>query len=380
MSNTKRFRTKQMINNRVHPKGKSFIVGLDVGYSGTKVFYEGGFLCFPSYAKKIEGMLGVFDQNDIIYREDETGDMYMVGYNAQNMMESSNTNDTEGELFARNRYSNKMFRILCNTAIGLAQQYKRPNQKIVVQTGLPSSYVSRDTTALQKAISAGGSFSLKVGNQNWVKCMVNVKPEDVYVMPQPAGALYSVLIKNDGNYIGEAKKMLLSNILVIDIGFGTFDFYGIKNREVVCTDSIDDIGMKEVLRRTSKKIMKEYGEEVRIGSMQKNLVSGTVTCINEDDMTTEEKQIGPLLFASSEEVMQDALIKAKNVTNAFRDYNYIIVDGGTGEAWYENIKDWLKNMKTIKILPCNINDTSLPFIFANARGYYMFRYMQDRRG
>ena len=31
------------------PKAPKFIVGLDAGYSGMKVWYERGYFCFPSF-------------------------------------------------------------------------------------------------------------------------------------------------------------------------------------------------------------------------------------------------------------------------------------------------------------------------------------------
>ena len=49
-------------------------------------------------------------------------------------------------------------------------------------------------------------------------------------MPQPSGSLYSALIRQDGTYMPDAKRILFSNILVMDIGFGTFDYFGIKSR------------------------------------------------------------------------------------------------------------------------------------------------------
>ena len=68
---TKKFRTRQEFNLLSLPKGKDYIVALDVGYSGTKVFYETGYACFPSYAKLLDDhMMNVPDHKDIIYRND----------------------------------------------------------------------------------------------------------------------------------------------------------------------------------------------------------------------------------------------------------------------------------------------------------------------
>ena len=377
---TRKFRTRQEYKTINNPKAKdSYIIGLDLGYSATKVFFENGYFVFPSYAKKIDnGMLNIVNEKDILYRDDDTDEVYMVGYNAQEMMESTDTNDTNGELFSRKRYNDKRFKIICNTAIGMAMKGKSDERKIVIQTGLPSSYVTGDTPAIKKTLTKPSRFSLKIGGGDWVSYEPVIDSDDIYVMSQPAGALYSVLIKNDGQYVPDAKKLLCSNLLVLDIGFGTFDFYGIKNRSIVCKESIDEIGMREVLSHTTKKIMSEFNEDIRVAALQKNLENGTVTCINEDEMKAEEVSFAPLLEESSKEVMKEAMDRAKSVTNAFRGYQYIIIDGGTGEAWYEDICEWLSGMKTLKIMPCNFND-HLPFIYSNARGYYMYRYTCSKK-
>ncbi len=377
--NTRNFRTRQEFKNMTNPKGKDYIIGLDVGYSSTKVFYENGYFCFPSYAKRLpNGMMELPDEKDILYKDEETGNIYMVGYVAQDMIESTDTNDTEGELFSRKRYNNKKFKIICDVALAIATKNKQDDRKIVIQTGLPTSYVEGDSPAIKNTLSKKSSFSLKIGAQPWKHYEIEVQKEDIYVMPQPSGSLYSVLIQNDGKDIENAKKFLSSNVLVMDIGFGTFDFFGIKNRSTVCKESIDEIGMREVLSNLSKKLLNEYHEDIRVAALQKNLETGTIICIDEDEMRDEEIPLGPILEQSNKEIMKIAMDRAKNVTNAFRGYSYIIVAGGTGEAWYDYITQWLGSRKSIKVLPSNMND-HLPFIYSNARGYYLFRYKNNKK-
>lgn len=149
MVDTKRFRTRQEMKMEAHPKGRDYIIGLDVGYSATKVFYENGYFVFPSYVKEVGGVMDIASDKDIFYR-DEDGRIYLVGYNAQEMMQSDDTNDTDGELFSRKRYKDKRFQIICHTAIALATQSKKDGRKVVIQTGLPSSYVKGDTAALKR--------------------------------------------------------------------------------------------------------------------------------------------------------------------------------------------------------------------------------------
>lgn len=374
---TKQFRTRQEMNYKTNPKCRDYIIGLDVGYSSSKVFYENGYLVFPSYIKEIESVLSPVSDKDIYYR-DSDGKIYLIGYNAQELVQSDDTNDTDGELFSRKRYKDKRFQIICNTALALATRNKKDSRKIVIQSGLPSSYMKGDSKALKNVLSTKSRFELKIGKNHWQEFDLSINPQDIYIMEQPKGALFSALTMDDGNETPDALNVLINNVLVMDIGFGTFDFYGLIGRSVACSESIDTIGMREVLTEAIKQIMNETGEDIRIAAFQRCLDSGKFVFINEDDLSSEEKPLAPILDAANKKVMKTALERAKSVTKSFRDYRYIIIDGGTGEAWYKDICEYLKNLKTIQIWPSNRND-HLPCIYSNARGYYMYRYRRTRK-
>ena len=371
------FRTRQESRDIPLPKGKDYIVSADIGYSGTKVFCESGCFCFPSYAKRMDHeMMDLPDEKDIFYRNDETGKVYLVGYNAQNMADDAN--DTKDELYTRRRYTDERFRVLCQVAVGLAIMNRKDDRKVVVQTGLPASYI-RDAADLKKAFCNMPRFSLRAGtDRNWVSFAPQIGEGDVYVMEQPKGALYSAIIHNNGMFTRDAMGMLKGSVMVMDAGFLTFDFYGIRDRRVECHESLDNIGMYQVFLRTTQKIQEAFGEEVRVPALQKNLTTGKITCVDVEAMVSMEKEFGMLLGEANDEVFLEAKEKIRRLMNDFRGYDYAIVGGGTGEAWYGKICDWLKGITTLHILPGNVND-SLPFIYSNARGYYMYRYSQDRR-
>lgn len=380
MVNTKNFRTKQEFITKMNPKGKDYIIGLDAGYSGMKVFYENGLFCFPSFAKKIdeETFTGT-DEKDILYRDLETNELFVLGYTAQNMVMSSDTNDTDGELRTRKRYGNRKFQILCKAAIACALKGKKDNRKIVIQTGLPSAYVDADKRDMVKELCKPAHFQLRVGMEDWKEFHLELDADAVHCdMPQPAGSLYSVVIGNDGKYVQNARDFLYGNTLVLDAGFGTFDFYGLKNRTIACKESIDEIGMYEILKHTSKKILDELNEDINIQALQKNLEQGTVVYVDEDEMRSDEKQLSPMLEEAVDEVYKEAFDRTKAVTNSFRDYRNIIVTGGTGEAWIDKFRSSLANMKTIRVVPGNVND-HLPLVYSNVRGYYFARYNQNIR-
>lgn len=373
---SKKIRTRQEFNTNsyTNPKGKDFIIGLDLGYSGTKVFYETGYFCFPSYAKKIDSILDTPDDNDIFYKEEDSEDIYMIGYNAQAMTDETDINDSYAELFSQKRTIDKRFKYIINTAIALALRNKNDNRDIFIQTGLPSSLTESGSTNLIQTIAKPARFQLKKGrDKNWKTYELNIKPEKINVIPQPKGTLYSILAKNDGKLVDNAKDILCSNVLVWDIGFLTGDLFGIRNRSVSCKESTDEIGMKMVLEHISKNILTDTNEAINITALQNVLERGYFDCIDEDSMTSEEKSVKPYVEKAMAEVLNKAMEKVKSSTNSFRGYKYLIITGGTGEAWYESIVEWLKGMKTLSVKAGNVND-HLPLIYSNCRGYYMYRY------
>ena len=73
------------------------------------------------------------------------------------------------------------------------------------------------------------------------------------------------------------------------------------------------------------------------------------------------------------------MINRLAATHDFSEYDYIVITGGTGFAWSEKIKDKLSGIEGLKFIDGNQNDQTLPFDFANARGYYMYLYQNNQK-
>lgn len=380
---TSKFRTRQeFIYDSNVPHRQQFIIGLDIGYSATKVFYEKGHFVIPSAVKKLgrAEMPSIPDAKDIFYRDPSTDEVYIIGYSAQEMTESDETNNTESELYSRNRYKQFDFRALAGVAIAIATQgIDAKSREVIIQTGLPSAYLQGDTNKLIDALSSSFSFDYRIGKTtNWTRCDFQIDQKNIFVMAQPQGSLNSVLFTREGGFSPKAKDIMTGSVLVMDIGFGTFDFDGYKNRKPVCQESLDSIGMHAVMTKTSQLIQEQYELDIPTPALQKYLKDGQIAYIDEEEMRSEYKSIAPMLQEANKLVLKEAMNRIKTITNNFKDFQYLILGGGTGEAWLQDIKDWLKNMKTLTIISSNIND-GLPCIYSNARGYYYFRYVAMSR-
>ena len=244
---------------------------------------------------------------------------------------------------------------------------------------MPTAYIAKDKKSIIKAFSEHYVFEIKVGKGNWKKYDIQVKPENVLVMPQPAGTHYSVVIDENGHSLPDAREFFSKNILVADVGFGTFDPYGLINRKIVLKESFSNIGMRRILAETSAYIREVYGEDIRVPAMQRYLEKGYIEVLNEETMQTETIQLSPLIEKASETVFQEAVSALKIMTNFMRDYEILILTGGTCALWIDKFKGHFKGMKSLTIISGNRND-KLPLMYANVRGYYMFCHMNAKAG
>ena len=376
----KNFNTEQEIVACKYPVRTHWVIAIDIGFSSVKGLSPNKRFCFPSFVKKMENSLISVDKDDIYYRDADG--TFLIGTKAQDLVKKDDTNDTDSS-FDRNRYYTKEFQVLARTAvaIGLMENEERRNHPVLkpfVQTGLPAAYLKEDAPKIKEAFCQPGTYEVKVGAGNWMKYENNLTMRDVSVMSQPAGTLSSLLFDDNGEEREGAKKFASGNILIADIGFGTFDPYGIVNRERVLEESINNLGMKRVLEVAAKHIMADYNTDIRIPQMRKYMKQGYFPYVDIKNMTRKKVQLEPYIEQACKEVAEMAAKKLYELAGYFQDYNILVLTGGTGAAWFQYFKEALSGFEDLEIIPGN-EGNDIPIYYANARGYYMSAYRRLRK-
>lgn len=375
---TKSFETRTLFIERKNAEVEGYWpMAIDIGYSGVKGFSPNSVFCFPAYANKVKGEilpLGSSSPLDIQYK-DERG-AWNVGFTAIAQVSSGDTNDSIATLFGRNRYFSPMFLVLARVALAVGMmnnQFGGPGDKIpTLQTGLPPAYIKGDSKLIKEVLVGRHIFDVKVGNKPWKHYDFELAANDIKVMSQPMGSLLSAALDNNCREIPAASKYWSSNLLVLDAGFGTVDTFGIRRRQIEYPQSFNNLGMKAVLEETARTILEKYDTEVEITAMQKCLHDGYVTVFDRSNMTTNKQAFDDILKASSQKVCSNVIERIKTSYNDLIDYDYLLVTGGTGAAWLEQIKSYFAGMKSLTIITGNQND-SLSHIFSNVRGYYLYQ-------
>jgi len=268
-----------------------------------------------------------------------------------------------------------MFRVIIRTSIGFGMMFGKPDgRKLSIQSGFPPAY-EIDSDELIRAFCGEHHFSIQVGSNAAKEFHMRVSREQIHLMAQPTGTLFSVSVGNDGVPLKEMRNLFKKNVIVFDAGFGTLDLFPIRNGRLEKSQTNQTLGMKRVMQETCKKLQKK-NVNLTVPALQKYLESGFAryhTRIASKNVPFAEE-----LEESSKQVCNEAVSWMTQMIPLY-EYDYLIITGGTGAAWSADIREILKDMETLAIVDGNCNDT-LPMVFANVRGYYLYRLSKLRRG
>ena len=380
------FKTKSEIISREMPrvngnnqfKAKT-IVAIDGGYSSVKGVSPNKVFVFPSYAKKAPSdfsVVGKLSEDDIQYMDNKTGDIWLVGKTAEATMDQSDVDSTtDASLYTRYRYNSEVYRVIMATGLALGLMGTGEGNEIFLQTGLPSAYVNRDSAKLVQSLCGDYDVSLKIGNTPFTRFKFSLDEEHIDVMEQPKGTLNNLIYK-DGKPSEIATKILKSSVVVLDIGFGTSDIFAFKNSIMTGHPTETDTAMKSVFDLALKKISEEYPVDTKIFELQKYLTEGHIPYMDmdSDEYKMRYIEIAPYIEAANKELCEKEIAKLMQAYEGLKDYQYLVVTGGTGESRLEMIKAKLAGIPHLTVLAGNVNTPDLSCVYSNVLGYYAFRH------
>ena len=393
---TKEYRTRTLfraVDN--HPiDGPVWPIGLDIGYSSTKTFSGNSVSCFPSFAIQDNDSYAVsfgdasIDEGNLLIRyKSETGTTWTVGAVAQNRISVDDTTAGSLDIYDRKRYNDPMFLVLARTGIALGCQtneYGGPaGKRIIIETGLPPKYMTTDKKLLTNVLKGRHKFSISLAGGPWVDFDFTITDDDIDIIDQPRGTLFSVVMDKNFNFLPNAKDFLKSKILIFDPGFGTLDTVPVI-ASVIDPDqcqTYDNLGMKQVLANTCKEIARRYNFEIPVPAVQQYLETGQVIQESEDGYSSNYVPFDDILAACSKDICDKAIEKVMGVYNIPKNYKYFVITGGTGAAWSSFIRGnkYFVHSNTVQIISGNNGDPNYGYLMSNARGYYIWAYAKCRK-
>lgn len=381
--NTDAYRTQSVICPMNMPpiEGVS-VIGADIGYSSVKVVTDNKYAIIPSHIRRVNeedlAMRSPRD-TDILYRGRD-GVTWAVGELAYEIGSSDSEVDSEVAMFGRSWCSTSRYRILVDTGIGISlcgNENGGPdkNNEIRVVTGLPPKYMTKsEKDEVANAFSNDGEqheYYLKIGKGQWSAYRYYINKRNVQVISQPHGALFCASITPDVKMSDIARRILTGTVGIIDGGFGTLDFCGIKDAVTFQKETFPQRGMREIYLRTCKGISERYGKDIQVTELQNILSSGQISVVDRKTLTRRTYHIDDILEESVNSVFDDAIRDILDATKFLESYNLLIGTGGEFDAWESILKDKLSAME-IPIISANRNLSGIPNTVSNAFGYYLY--------
>lgn len=382
--NTADFKTKSEIIERKMPringnnqyKGRT-IIALDGGYSSVKGVSPNRVFCFPAYAKKAPKTLDIISKvrsTDIQFRNNTTGEVWLVGQSAESLMTQEDIDSTTDiSLYTRYRYDSPIYKVIMATGMALGLWGTSNDNEIFLQTGLPAAYKRCDTPRLKAALIGNYDISIKVGSGKWTDFVFSLDEDHIDVMEQPQGTLCAVAY-NNGEVSEIGKSVLVSDTIILDIGFGTEDIFTIRKGYSDSSRTFSDTGMRAVLDGVIKELQDAYPVEYKIFELQTYLEEGQAPYFDPDEFKTHYIGFADVLDETNKSLCEKSIRRLMQEYNNLLGYKYLIVTGGTGESRFAQIKEMLSGIPHLRILAGNLNTEDLSFMYSNVVGYYMFRH------
>ena len=384
---TQKFKTRSEINERKMPringnnqyKGKT-VIALDGGYSSVKGAGPLRVFTYPSYAKKAPidlEVVGKLQPNDILLKDKTTNQTWLVGRAAETLMDQSDLDSTtDASLYTRYRYDSDMFRIIMTAGLAIGLWGTTEGAELYLQTGLPSTYKDRDTDKLISVLQGNYDISIKIGQSAWTDFKFYLPKENIFVMEQPQGTLCSVALKED---IESTKygDIMSSNTLILDVGFGTEDLFSIRSGFKNSHQTYSDTAMKAVFEEVIKEMKRNYPDcpdDFKIFEFQNYLETGKASYFDPTEFKMNYIDFSSILERVNQELCEKSIMRLMQDYQNLKNYKYLVVTGGTGESRFDYIKQKLSAISTLTVLPGNINNSDLPYIYSNVMGYYIFRH------
>lgn len=371
---TQSYATRSEWIRRDNPKKEGkHIIGLDMGYSAAKGFYDGGYFCIPNFTTPVTGeIFGEPRADDILYEDLDTHKKYYVGKAALESLDQESVTD-ENALLGRDHYLSQGFRIVARAAIGLALwNVNTDGHDVLIQTGLPPAFLSEDEEYIRYAFEGEHVYKLSYGSETR-RFHYTIRHENVDVMKQPMGTFYSVAFNNEGKMTPTGASLFRADTVIFDGGFGTLDKFILMNggRQSV-SDTNPQLGMKRVFEEARNLIKRDTGVNISIPGMQNCLRTGNFERIDHIRFEVKEYPIQKYIEKANQIVMREAMDYVKNDIIKAR---YLIMTGGTGAAWFNDFAEWVRKGMGDRCTVLRGNSgTDISNIYANARGYYMAKF------
>lgn len=350
-------------------------LALDIGYGGVKIFSMNGMHSFPSILFRVKKDTTFLDSETDIKYIDEDGNLWYIGDRARDSLETGSRQIDSDEFYSEKRLDTDEYLILVRVAIylGLCKpdfKFSLQGKRIRLCTGLPEEDVERDSAKLRKIIAGHHHFKISVGGRDFVKVNFDIEEDDIEILSQPQGTIYSMAFDMKGG-IPREDLIVDKNVLVLDGGMYTFDTYLSNRADQGISKTWEDFAMHEVHIKVRDIIKEKTNRYINEFDIEKYMMDER----NPSTIRYEGKQryyFGDDYIRTLKNMSNSLVKKLKRTYDDFNDVDTVIVAGGTGKAYYPYLEELVP---VDEIMLAESDDPQLgkfDAVFSNVVGFFKF--------
>lgn len=350
-------------------------IAIDVGYGGVKVFSANGMHSFPSILFKVKKDTTFLNSETDIKYIDENGNLWYIGDRARDSLEPGGRQIDSDDFYSDKRLETDEYLILFRTAIflGLCNsdfKISLKNKRIKICTGLPEEDLEKDSNKLREIIAGHHHFKISMGGRDFEKVNFDIEEDDIEIISQPQGTIYSMAFDLKGN-IPREDLIIDKNVLVLDGGMYTFDTYLNNRADQGISKTWEEFAMYQVYLRVRDIIKEKTGRYINEFDIEKYMMDErNLSTIRYDG--NQRYYFGDDYVKTVKELATALVRKLKRTYDNFNDVDTVIVTGGTGKVYYPYLKELIS---VDEIMLAERNDDVLgqfDAVFSNVVGFFKF--------
>lgn len=323
-------------------------VAVDPGFDSMKVVANGRVFKFPFNVVSTDErkMTDYHLRDDFILLKKPDGSTYRVGQYAREMLYDNKSNIES--FYTEQRFISDEFNVGLDAAIALSIEKnglyeQQEDLEIYVMVALPHACRSVYAPTIIGAAAGSHSFELRCGKNKAKKYSFTIPEKNIHTVSQTIAAILGETSDDDGA-INEEKFYYLSNgpTLVLDGGYYTMGMV-VVSRGGTVDESMTESDTLHAMANVNKAIadaihekrpdVNHYSVEYLLGKDEgklRYLEDNKAVCLDLNELRKEKMK----------EVCADLIEYLNKKYNHLLDFKYVLVTGGTGACFYNQILDY----------------------------------------
>jgi hypothetical protein len=311
------------------------ILSFETANSYVKVWNgEGDVIVYPNTLRQAPREFITGDNQDVYTVNDES---YIVG-KTRNYISSSGK--------GVDRYTKPAFYV--ESLIALSH-YVKDGDKIIAATGLPSIHYTKNTVETLKRIFEK-RHTITIGTK---QISFEITELDVYL--QPLGSYFYSLLDSKGGQSNLFNRLVESEVLVVDIGFGSTDLAELSDHQLVDYQESGSAMLDAYLDIIASIKRKYSGTKLETADLKPLHIEGEIKDSNTFSFSNDDYAIGDVKEEVFDRHAKKIIYNITNVKN-FDNYDTVIFAGGGVSALEAYLSKYVKSSNALVIRESQVSN------------------------